>query len=80
MCLNQGRLVGQIRAVGGLRDGGGNCLKYLRRQWNRKEVRGNKDLKKGGTSWVKEWVLKKGGAATSSQTMVERTLRWPNTH
>ena len=27
---------------------GGNCLKYLRRQWNRKEVRGNKDLKKRG--------------------------------
>ena len=30
----------------------GDCLKYLIRGWNRKEGRGNKDLKKG-TSWVK---------------------------
>ena len=32
----------------GLREGGGNCLKYLKRGWNRKEERGNKDFKKGG--------------------------------
>ena len=25
-----------------------NCLKYLKRGWNRKEWRGNKDLKKVG--------------------------------
>ena len=33
-------------------EGGGNCLKYLRRRWNRKEGRGNKDFKKGEASWV----------------------------
>ena len=31
-----------------MREGGRNCLKYLKRGWNRKEVRRNKDLKKGG--------------------------------
>ena len=31
----------------GLREGGGNCRKYLKRGWNRKEGRGNKDFKKG---------------------------------
>ena len=30
------------------REGGENCLKYIKRGWNRKEERGNKDLKKGG--------------------------------
>ena len=32
----------------GLRVGGGNCLKYLERRWNRKKGRGNKDFKMGG--------------------------------
>ena len=32
----------------GLHDGGGNCLKYLKRGWNSKEARGNKDFKKRG--------------------------------
>ena len=32
----------------GLREGGGNCLKYLKSGWNRKEGRGNIDFKKGG--------------------------------
>ena len=32
----------------GLHEGGGNCLKYLKRGWNRKDGRGNKDLKEGG--------------------------------
>ena len=36
------RKVGRIRAVLG------NCLKYLKRGWNRKEGRENKDFKKGG--------------------------------
>ena len=31
-----------------LREGGENCLKYLKKGWNRKEGRGNKDFKKGG--------------------------------
>ena len=29
-------------------EGGGNCLKYLKRGWDRKEGRGHKDFKKGG--------------------------------
>ena len=29
-------------------EGGGNCLKYLKRGWNRTEGRGHKDLKKKG--------------------------------
>ena len=28
--------------------GVGNCLKYLKRGWNRIEGRGNKDFKNGG--------------------------------
>ena len=41
-----------------LRQGGGNCLKYLIRGWNRKEGREKKFKKKkgGGASWVKGWV------------------------
>ena len=38
-------------------EGGGgvgvNGLKYLRKGWNRKECRRNKDFKKEGASWVK---------------------------
>ena len=47
MCLNQRRLVGQIIAGGGCVRVG-DCLKYLKRAWNRKQGRGDKDLKKGG--------------------------------
>ena len=36
----------------GLREGGGNCLKYLKRGWNEKEGMRNKTFKKGA-SWVK---------------------------
>ena len=33
----------------GLCEGGGNCLKYLKKEWNSKEGRrGNKDFKNGG--------------------------------
>ena len=32
----------------GLHEGGGNCVKYLKRGWNRKEGRRNKDFKRGG--------------------------------
>ena len=37
----------------GLRESGGNCLKYLIKWWNRKEGRGNKDLKKKGAGGCK---------------------------
>ena len=43
----------------------GDCLKYLIRGWNRKEGRGNKDLKKG-TSWIKGGG---GGAGTPLRTV-----------
>ena len=32
----EGRCVG-LRQEGCMREGGGNCLKYLKREWNRKE-------------------------------------------
>ena len=31
-----------------MREGGGDCVKYLKRGWNRKEGRGNKNFKEGG--------------------------------
>ena len=37
---------GWIRAEGDCE--GGDCLKYLKRGWNKKEGKGNKDFKKGG--------------------------------
>ena len=43
-------------------EGGGDCLKYLKRGWNRKMGRGNKYFKKGG-SMLDQWVgaLKRRG-------------------
>ena len=38
----------------------GNCLKYLKREWNRKEGRGNKDIKKGGKLGQGVGALKSG--------------------
>ena len=46
----------------GLREGGGNCAKYLKRGWNRKEGRGNIKLKKGWQTGLRCGCLKKGGA------------------
>ena len=40
---------------------GGDCVKYLKRGWNRKEGRGTKNFKKRGASWVKVKGLKNGG-------------------
>ena len=38
-----------------------NCLKYLKRGWNRKEGRENKYFKKGGgASSVKGWIRELG--------------------
>ena len=53
----------------GLREGGGNCVKYLKRGWNRKDGKGNKDLKKGGQPGSKGGYLKKGEAGTPLRTM-----------
>ena len=56
----------------GLREGGGNCLKYLKRGRNRKEGRGKQKFEKGEESWFKGWCLKKVGAGTPLQTMGRR--------
>ena len=54
-----------------LHEDGGNCLKYLKRGWNRKEGKGNKDFKKvEGQTWSRGGCLKKGvGAGTPLGTM-----------
>ena len=39
----------------------GDCLKYLKRGWNKKEGRGNKDFKKGRQAGSRGGCLKKGG-------------------
>ena len=44
-----------------LREGGGNCLKYLKRGWNRKEGRGNKNFKKRSKLGQRVGTLKKRG-------------------
>ena len=44
-----------------LREGRGNCLKYLKSGWNRKEGRGNKDFKKGGQAGSRGGCLIKRG-------------------
>ena len=41
--------------------GGGDCIKYFKRGWNRKDGRRNKDLKKVGQAWSRGGCLKKGG-------------------
>ena len=45
-----------------MREGGGNCLKYLKRGWNGKEGKGNKDFEKGGGKLGQGvGALKRGG-------------------
>ena len=57
----------------GLHKGGGNCLKYLKKGWNRKAGRETKILKKerGGKLGQGVGALKKGGrgAGTPLRTM-----------
>ena len=42
-------------------EGGGNCLKYLKRGWNRTEGREHKDFKKGAKLGQGVGALKRGG-------------------
>ena len=58
---SKGGLICRIRAGQGCFKVGGNCLKHLKREWNKKDGRGNKDFKEEGegASWVKRWVPKK---------------------
>ena len=47
-----------------MREGRGNCLRYLKREWNRKEGKGHKAFKKGGGKLGKGMgagCLKRGG-------------------
>ena len=57
------RKVGWLDQGRRLCEGGGNCVKHLKRGWNRKEGRGNKNLKKGGGGKLGQEVgaLKRGG-------------------
>ena len=63
-----------------MHEGGGSCLKYLKRRWNRKEGRGNKDFKKGeGQAGSRVGCLKKGGGAgIPLQTMHNPTQQQVN--
>ena len=72
------------RKVGGLdqgwkelRESGRNCLKYLKKGWNGKEWRGDKDLKKRGQAESRGVCLKQEGggvAGTPLRTMICRSL------
>ena len=53
----------------GLCESEGNCLKYLKRGWNKKERRGNKDFKIGVQYGSRVKCLKKVGAGTPLRTM-----------
>ena len=59
MC-KEGWCVGLRQQGASLREGWGNCLKYLKRGWNRKEGSGNKNFKKRGQAGLMGGCLKKG--------------------
>ena len=44
--------LGQERVAGGW----GDCLKYLKREWNKNEERGNKDFRKEGSSKISDVI------------------------
>ena len=50
---------------------GENCLRYLKRGWNRKKGRGNKDFKKGDQAGTRAGSLKKGVTGTPLRTMTK---------
>ena len=58
MCKGGWCVVDQGRR--GLREGWGNCLKYFKRGWNRKEGGEAKILKKKGQAGSMDGCLKKG--------------------
>ena len=58
-----------------MHEGGRNCLKYLKRGWNRKEGRRNKDFKTGEPAESRGGWLKMGaGAETPLQTLLMKSL------
>ena len=54
----------------GFAEGEEHYLKYLKRGWNRKEERGQKDFKKGRQAGSRGGCLKKWGAGTVLRTMI----------
>ena len=57
----------------GLHEGGGNCVKYLKRGWNRKEGRENKDFqggRGGGKPGQGVGTFKRREARTPLRTML----------
>ena len=44
-----------------MREGGRNCVKYLKRRWNRKEGRGSKNFKNRGQAGARGGCLQNGG-------------------
>ena len=54
-------MVRWIRAGGSCVRVGGDCLKYLKRGWKKKEGRGNKDFKRGDKLGQRVGALKRGG-------------------
>ena len=52
-----------------MHEGGGDCIKYLKRGWN-KRGEGNKDFKKGVQAGSTGGCFKRRGAGTPLQTMV----------
>ena len=53
-----------------MHEGGGSCLKYLKRGWNKEEGRGNKDFKKGGKLGQGVGALKERGDGAPLRTMI----------
>ena len=49
-------------------------MKYLKREWNRKEGRGNKDFKKSGQPGSRGGCLKKGGGAGTPLRSMDLSL------
>ena len=57
-----------------MREGGGNYLKYLKRGWNKKEGRRNKDFKSAGGKLSQGVSALKKGAGTPLRTMLKKKL------
>ena len=58
-----------------MREGRGNCLKYFKWRWNKKEGRGSKDAKRRGQAGSRDEFIKKGGG-TPLQTMMFTSTFW----
>ena len=56
-------------------EGGGNCAKYLKRGWDGKEGRGNKNSKGGGGKLGQGLGALKKGAGTPLQTMLRQAKK-----